>query len=236
MITPFNPSVIERAIEVVDRSGAAEELLRLLSPPRRGRPPTHNTRAFLVGSLLAVQWKGSLVVRNVHRVLTAMLPLDAQHELGVRELGSSRAVLTEKHLYKIVEAMGQYLEFGTGSLPDLSDTEREARRSAVLGLLHSLLAVTLPESASTSRAIDGTGIWSYGKQPRKAPSGLLKLDASGEELTQVNPAADTDTDAVVSVAFDPDAGHGVKTRKDGGRETYYGYQLHALVRVPDYSG
>ena len=238
MITPFNPSVIERAIEVVDRSGAAEELLHLLSPPKRGRRPSYNTRAFLVGALLAVQWKGSLVVRDIHRVLVGRLPLDTQRELSIRSTGpdGTDVLLSEQHLYRILTAMGRYLEFGTGSLPDLSDTEREARRSAVLGLLHSLLAVTLPESASTSRAIDGTGIWSYGKQPRKAPSGLLKLDASGEELTQVNPAANTDTDAVVSVAFDPDAGHGVKTRKDGGRETYYGYQLHALVRVPDYSG
>lgn len=31
----------------------------------------------------------------------------------------------------------------------------------------------------------------------------------------------------------PDARWGVKTHKDGGRSSYYGYALHALVRVPD---
>ena len=35
------------------------------------------------------------------------------------------------------------------------------------------------------------------------------------------------------VASDPDASYGVKTRKDGKREVFFGYELHALVRAPD---
>lgn len=153
MITPFNPSVIGRAIEVVRRSNADTVLLALLTPPSRGRRPTYNTTAFLVGSILAVQWKGSLVIRDIHRVLTERLPVDMQRELGVRTLdvhGHER-LTTEKDLYAITEAVGKYLEYGAGSAPDLEDDEREQRRAALLDLLHSLLAVTLPESPSTSR-------------------------------------------------------------------------------------
>lgn len=54
MITPFNLSVIERAVEVVRRSGADVELLALISPTGRGRRPSYNTTAFLVGALLSV--------------------------------------------------------------------------------------------------------------------------------------------------------------------------------------
>lgn len=249
MITPFNPSVIARAIEVVRRSNADTVLLALLTPPSRGRRPSYNTTAFLVGSILAVQWKGSLVVRDIHRVLTERLPVDMQRELGVRTLdvhGHER-LTTEKDLYAITEAVGKYLEYGAGSAPDLDDDEREQRRAALLDLLHSLLAVTLPESPSTSRAIDGTGIWSYGKAPRSAPKDLLQRDANGEPL---HPDGDEDAPQAAEAAIDegdsaapaakrssdPDARYGVKTRKDGKRETYWGYELHALVRAPDTPG
>ena len=248
MITPFNPSVIARAIEVVRRSGTDSTLLSLLTPTGRGRRPVYNTTAFLVGALLAVQWKGSLVVRDIHRVLTERLPVDIQRELGVRRpCTKGERITTEKDLYAITEATGRYLEYGTGSAPNLDDDERERRRTALLDLLHSLLAVTLPASPSASRAIDGTGIWSYGKAPRSAPSDLLERDANGEPLqdagelpTQVADGATGEPGSLEPAtrkrSSDPDARHGVKTRKDGNRETYFGYELHALVRAPDTSG
>lgn len=248
MITPFNLSVIERAVEVVRRSGADVELLALISPTGRGRRPSYNTTAFLVGALLSVQWKGSLVIRDVHRVLTERLPVDVQRALGVRRSGAEgERLIVEKELYAITEAIGRYLEYGMGSAPDLADAERERRRDALLALLHRLLAVTLPESPSTSRAIDGTGIWSYGKAPRSAPKDLLQRDANGEPLHEDvgedppqpadEAAGDDDAEpAPPKQPSDPDARYGVKTRKDGGRETYWGYELHALVRAPDRPG
>lgn len=42
MTTEFNSSVIDRTIELVDRSGPAPALLEALTP-RVGRPPKHNT-------------------------------------------------------------------------------------------------------------------------------------------------------------------------------------------------
>jgi hypothetical protein len=197
MITENHPSVIERAIDVVVRSGADTELLELLSPPGRGRRPSYNTTAFLVGALLSVQWSGSVVIRDIHRILTQRLPLD----------------------------------YGDGSAPDLTAAERSRRREAILKLSHRLLATTLNGPTSTSRAIDGTGIWSYGRAPRAARTDLLARDAQGEPLDE--PTTDVTDGDRSPPPSDPDAAHGVKTRKDGRRETYCGYELHALVRVPD---
>ena len=265
MITPFNPSVIARAIEVVRRSEADTTLLALLSPPGRGRRPTYNTTAFLVGSILAVQWKGSLVIRDIHRVLTERLPVDIQRELAVRRIdeeGDER-LITEKDLYALTEALGKYLEYGYKSAPKLDEDpevdaeKRQQRHDQLLELMHSLLGVTLPESPSTSRAIDGTGIWSWGRAPRSAPKDMLQRDAAGEP---VHPEARTEPKHSMAIGdsaandadtadeednteanndsrrgpHDPDAAYGVKTRKDGERETYYGYELHALVRAPDH--
>ncbi len=245
MITPFNPSVIARAIEVVHRSGADARLLELLSPKGPGRRPSYNTTAFLVGAILAVQWKGSLVIRNIHRVLTDFLPLDVQRELGVRRPSANGdRLITEKDLYAITEAFGKYLDFGDGSAPDLENHEREARRQVVLDLMHDMLAVTLPESPSSTRAMDGTGIWSYGKAARRPSTKLLDLDAAGEPLdsTEAEDASSTSSEddrrdagnGSRARSSDPDASYGVKTRKDGKREVYFGYELHALVRAPDH--
>lgn len=252
MITPFNPSVIARAVEVVARSGADRELLTLLSPRGSGRRPSYNTTAFLVGAILAVQWKGSLVIRDIHRVLTQRLPIDVQRELGVRRTAKdAERHMTEKDLYAITEAIGIYLDYGQGSAPDLDRAQRTKRRAALLDLMHRLLQVTLPASPTTSRAVDGTGIWSYGKAARRAPSDLLVRDANGEPLVDEEepgePSGFAALDAGASepteepdaanepepVASDPDAAYGVKTRKDGKREVYFGYELHALVRAPD---
>lgn len=252
MITPFNPSVAHRAIEVVRRSEADAELLRLLSPRGRGRRPTYNTTAFLVGAILAVQWKGSLVIRDIHRVLTQRLPIDIQRDLEVRKTVAGKdRLISEKSLYAITEAIGKHLEYGAGSAPDLDDDERARRRRSLLDLMHRLLAVTLPESSSTLRALDSTGLWGYGRAPRAAPSDLLRRDADGEALHDPahraadtaepppgpaveNPPGASDTEPETrKPSSDPDAAWGVKTRKDGRREGYFGYELHAGVRAPD---
>ncbi len=229
MITPFNPSVVERAIELVERIGAGPRLLAMISPKGRGRRPSYNTTAFLVGCVLSVQWNGTLVLRDVHRVLTQMLPLDTQRRLGVRtaKADGTDALLTEKHIYAISDAMARHMEWGAGSQPDLEPNERGRRSELALGLLHDLIAQTLLDAPSSSRAIDGTGLWTWAKSPRSAPAELLARDAAGDPLDDLN-----DPDG--PTAADPDAGYGAKTRKDGKRESFFGYELHAVVRVPDY--
>ncbi len=83
--------------------------------------------------------------------------------------------------------------------------DRRRDRAALLQhVLDRLLDATMPAGAhdSGAYAIDGTGVWSWSRGKRR-----------------------TDQSA------DPDANWGVKTAKSGKTEAYFGYELHALVRV-----
>ncbi len=82
--------------------------------------------------------------------------------------------------------------------------DRAARLAALQQVLDDLLAATMPAQVPTSGAyaVDGTGTWSWAR-------GKGKLTA----------------------AADPDAAWGVKTSKSGKQERYFGYELHAVVRV-----
>ena len=233
MSASFNPWVVARAIDVVDRSGADKELSRLLAHKGRGRPHQHNTRAFLVGCLLSVQWHGTVLLSEVHRILVESLPLDAQRELGVRKtIDGEEWLLTRDAIYRISDAISGYLEFGSGSRPDLDEGERQRRRQAVLALVHSMLLVTLPATKSTARAMDGSGIWSWGKWPRKLSVDQVEAQSVGES-TDDGGGSVSAAGSNGPVSHDPDARTGMKTKKDGSVEAYFGYQLHALVRVPD---
>ncbi len=82
--------------------------------------------------------------------------------------------------------------------------ERPARLSVLQQILDDLLAATMPAEVPTSGAyaVDGTGTWSW---------------ARGKDRQ--------------TIAADPDAAWGVKTSKSGKQERYFGYELHAVVRV-----
>jgi len=82
--------------------------------------------------------------------------------------------------------------------------DRAARLAALQQVLDDLLAATMPAEVPTSgaHAVDGTGTWSWTR-------GKGKLTA----------------------AADPDAAWAVKTSKSGKQEPYFGYELHAVVRV-----
>ena len=78
------------------------------------------------------------------------------------------------------------------------------RLAALQQVLDDLLAATMPAEVPTSGAyaVDGTGTWSW---------------ARGKDR--------------LTAAADPDAAWGVKTSKSGKQERYFGYELHAVVRV-----
>jgi len=82
--------------------------------------------------------------------------------------------------------------------------DRAARLAALQQILDDLLAATMPAMLPTSGAyaVDGTGTWSWARGKDKQ-----------------------------STAADPDAAWGVKTSKSGKQERYFGYELHAVVRV-----
>ncbi len=82
--------------------------------------------------------------------------------------------------------------------------DRAARLAALQQILDDLLAATMPAELPTSGAyaVDGTGTWSWARGKDKQ-----------------------------TTAADPDAAWGVKTSKSGKQERYFGYELHAVVRV-----
>lgn len=82
--------------------------------------------------------------------------------------------------------------------------DRAAGLAALQQVLDDLLAATMPADVPTSGAyaVDGTGTWSWARGRDKQ-----------------------------STAADPDAAWGVKTSKSGKQERYFGYELHAVVRV-----
>ncbi len=90
--------------------------------------------------------------------------------------------------------------------PAASDgpNDRAGRLSVLQQVLDDLLAATMPAELPTSGAyaVDGTGTWSW---------------ARGKDRQ--------------TTAADPDAAWGVKTSKSGKQERYFGYELHAVVRV-----
>ncbi len=82
--------------------------------------------------------------------------------------------------------------------------DRAARLAALQQVLDDLLTATMPADLPTSGAyaVDGTGTWSWARGKDRNTS-----------------------------AADPDAAWGVKTSKSGKQERYFGYELHAVVRV-----
>jgi len=82
--------------------------------------------------------------------------------------------------------------------------DRLSRLAVLQQILDDLLAATMPAELPTSGAyaVDGTGTWSWARGKDKQ-----------------------------TTAADPDAAWGVKTSKSGKQERYFGYELHAVVRV-----
>lgn len=80
--------------------------------------------------------------------------------------------------------------------------------------------------------------------PTRVPTPVAALDhepvdedfatpATPTAETAASPEVEQEPAAVKARRLDPDATWGVKTHKDGGRTSYFGYALHTLVRIPD---
>lgn len=194
---------IQETIAWVDRSGIAPEIEALLRPTRRGRPRQLTVRALLVGIKLSVDVAKTSCLTDVHVVLTEGLPRNVQIALRVLEPRTG-SVISLPQVRRLLSSIQARLDPSVGSAPQLSDTERRLRAQTLQHLLDRLLAASMPANLTHggAYAVDGTGTWSWARGKRR-----------GE------PAAD------------PDAAWGVKTSKTGKDEAYFGYELHAIVRV-----
>ncbi len=192
---------ITRTLEWVDASGVPPALEHLLRPTGHGRPRQLTVRALLVGLKLAVDCCKTACLTDVFILLTEELPEAVQHELGVRDRRTGR-VITVHQVRRLLDRIKTKLD--PSPLSPGSATERAERAAALQQVLDDLLAATMPADLATSGAyaVDGTGTWSWARGKDRATR-----------------------------AADPDAAWGVKTSKSGKDERYFGYELHAVVRV-----
>ncbi len=123
------------------------------------------------------------------------------------------------------------------------DETEIARRKALLEELTDTLinATLIPRPVNAhDYAIDESGIWASERATRRVPDENTTIIEGDEETTPIPelPESTTDTDnsstsRTRARRTASDAGYGVKTSKEGKRAFYYGYSLHALVRVPN---
>ena len=201
---------------VVDTEGAADALKEALRTTRRGRPQRGNPRTFLVLLLLAAA-DGELTIERMHQIGTRELPRDAQLRLGtVRSAGGRLVEMPIAELYYISRTVTKKLSWTGRHAEGLGEPERDRRRQALRDISDRLLRGTLPPRPGRSYALDESAVWAWANG-RKGQKGALGSPGGGREPASVC----------------PDAAWGTKTGKNGQQDHYFGYGLHALVRVPD---
>jgi hypothetical protein len=244
----IGPGRIRRAEHLIDTSGAVEFLVPIMRNDNRGRKYNANKlRVFLIGLYLSIENERTGSIRAIAAMLHTKLPIDEQYRLGIRNPTNGKLLIRESDLYYLTKTLTERLAYGPsvqetvdddGVITGVSEGERARRHALVQDLCQRMLDTTIVGPDATTFAIDATGIWSWGKGPRKPtkvelaellddPADVATLDDSA-----IEPGKD---DAVVlgtKAVHDPDGAWGVKTSKSGKNEVFFGYHEHALVQVP----
>ena len=162
-----------------------------------------DVRALLVGMKLAVDTAKTACLTDVHSLLTYGLASSAQRDLGVIDTRTG-TVITLHQVRRLLSAIQAKLDPSPATAQGLTPEELWLRAESLQEILDLMLAATMPATTGHTGgyAVDGTGTWSWAK-------GRKRQDRSP----------------------DPDAAWGVKTHKSGRTETYFGYELHAVVRI-----
>jgi hypothetical protein len=194
---------VREAIAWIERTGLAPELEALLRPTRRGRPRQLTVRALLIGIKLAIDSSKTSCLNDVHALLTEELSPHDQHELGVRDMRTGQTVSLFQ-VRRLFSRLADKLDPSSNASPSQSDIEPRVAAATLQMVLDRLVGATMPPQIQHggAYAIDGTGVWSWSRGKRRGQA-----------------------------SADPDARWGSKTAKKGGQEPYFGYELHALVRV-----
>lgn len=226
---------------------AAEVLLDIVRPDKRGRPTLH-PRILLTGMFLSIQKYGTATISSTFAVLTIDLPRELQWDLGVLT-GPAHAPkpIAEHHLYKLSRRINPHLDHSRKRAFGHARAVRLQRRARLDALSTLILARTLlPRPAgSVDYALDGTG-FDASERGVKKPAAVKELETHEESLSAAALAELKASDLARSRAeqADPalhvgrgakgptDADWGKRTGKFGGRETYWGYDVEAMIAVP----
>jgi hypothetical protein len=261
MITPTDCEAVDYIVYGIPDACTAENSVAAqfgthLRGSTAGRAATFDRAVFLVGMLLAVMTYGRSHTRLIHQILTQEVPRDWQEKWGIRQQRTRNGqsvtwVLSEDDLQNVAKRITDRFDNGPKRLTEETWTgrgdveyERQRRRKALNDLIDSLLIRTCPPRprGAANYAIDGSGIWANERAPKALPKKEIveqdedlvdaiirdPHDGEGEEKALAAPAQPRQKKGGPS-----DAGYSAKTRKDGKREWFFGYELHALVRVPD---
>ena len=246
-------SEIHRATWVAHSSGVPQILENELRKGRRGRKIRRGLyEQFIIGALLTVSHDHLFVVSDIHDTLTKAMPREQQWELGIlqppRRRGGKPSQLSRDQLYLVTQRISKFLDFTPEAAPDLSDDERKRREAVVHDIMNRLIHATLPiEPQDGMFALDASGWWAWARGVRTRPSldELIEehetLDIADEDADDLTEALDEATtidlagvneeDLKVETSHDPDARWCLKTGKEKRFQVFFGYALHALVRV-----
>ena len=222
----------ERAVRLVEDSGAAGYVEELMRPAGKGGRPRQITFAvFLAAVICSVGEEPNLSLVRVHKTLTTELAYSYQVALNIIDRRTKRT-LTLRQVRYMLEALERKLAHTQGRAPDLSDDERESRASALQHVIDMLIGATIPVhlSAPGAYALDGTAVesWAKGRGRRKVDP---EADHADDDRTDAVPPDDDPPGTVVS--FDPDAAYGYQTKTYDNKTNHcFGYHAFALVGVP----
>ena len=237
-------------------SGAADEFRAMLRPTNRGRRCGFDPTIFLVGTYLSAQKYGRTHISTAHQVLTEDVPLEWQHRWGIRQERTDDDgqpfgwVISVDDLENVSSAIRQRINYSANYLPDQTEAgdrqalrqSRQTRLEDFTDLLLAASGIPRPDGAE-DYAMDSTGIWASERYRRGAPETPDELDADRDQHTDPDP--DPLPDHTTQDDIDgphknrraaSDATWGSKTSKNGKTESFYGYDLHTLVRVPEQRG
>lgn len=222
-------SQYRRACYLVDRYGADEAFATFLYPNAQGRRSIFTPRTFLIGCLLTIEVRRTMLYKDIYEVLTRLLPPEAMLELGVAiktrrdDRPVAKIVLKSNHVYAVTQHVRK--RCGGGKHGHRIEPDDKA---ALLDVVNRVLRATHPTrpEGSGTYAVDESGVWAWsrGRKRNKLPT----EDRDGEKYNEVDDVIEDD----IRRSVDRDANWGGKTAKNGSSEMYFGYSLHGIIRAP----
>ena len=223
----MEPATVERLQQIIDTSGVAGPIERLL--PVGVRPRQLSVRTLLLGMLLIAVQGRPAHLRRVHHALLA-LAADEQHRLAIiTQWKTGPHLLTYRQVERTFALVAAALAKPT---PDGTPSEL---LSGVLDRLLEATVTVLGEPASSSYAVDWTDHETWSRPPHKPRQHPDDKQPATDDTEQPTPDSDSDDDQPCA---DPEASWGHRRGNHPGQkdELFYGYYLQAATTVSDEHG
>lgn len=221
--------VFEQARQLINRSGlagwATNRFNDRLGDYKGGRKAQFGFRPLLVGMALCAITGQGMVLRDIVRTLNA-LTYAQKKRCDCPEQVSERMVSRRYNALAEMLDSSAYSERNRAWITANGRTawagEADEREQALQHFIDTLIEASIPAkhrtTGKTHLAIDATGVASWARQNKKWS----------------NKHTATDPDAAWRAHASTKVPHGTKTGKAAfGSKAWYGYWLHALVRIPE---